>query len=217
MKKLLTLIIGILLIVWVYYLQKPYINSKIDPISEINTLILVNSENAFPDNINLNLVTFQNKKVADIIYNDLVNMYNNALNDNITLKINNAYRSKDEQTQIFENKMNDYENEGYTKEKAYEQTKLTVQVPGYSEHETGLAIDFSDEGHYDENEKMWKWLKNNAYKYGFILRYPEDKYEITKIDYEPWHYRYVGKKAAKEITNKNLTLEEYLGGNVWMY
>ena len=214
MKKLLTLIIGILLIVWVYYLQKPYINSKIDPISEINTLILVNSENAFPDNINLNLVTFQNKKVADIIYNDLVNMYNNALNDNITLKINNAYRSKNEQTQIFENKMNDYENEGYTKEKAYEQTKLTVQVPGYSEHETGLAIDFSDEGHYDENEKMWEWLKNNAYKYGFILRYPEDKYEITKIDYEPWHYRYVGKKAAKEITNKNLTLEEYLGGNV---
>lgn len=214
MKKLLTLIIGILLIVWVYYLQKPYINSKIDPISEINTLILVNSENAFPDNINLNLVTFQNKKVADIIYNDLVNMYNNALNDNITLKINNAYRSKDEQTQIFENKMNDYENEGYTKEKAYEQTKLTVQVPGYSEHETGLAIDFSDEGHYDENEKMWEWLKNNAYKYGFILRYPEDKYEITKIDYEPWHYRYVGKKAAKEITNKNLTLEEYLGGNI---
>jgi len=214
MKKLLTLIIGILLIVWVYYLQKPYINSKIDPISEINTLILVNSENAFPDNINLNLVTFQNKKVADIIYNDLVNMYNNALNDNITLKINNAYRSKDEQTQIFENKMNDYENEGYTKEKAYEQTKLTVQVPGYSEHETGLAIDFSDEGHYDENEKMWEWLKNNAYKYGFILRYPEDKCEITKIDYEPWHYRYVGKKAAKEITNKNLTLEEYLGGNV---
>ncbi len=214
MKKLLTLIIGILLIVWVYYLQKPYINSKIDPISEINTLILVNSENAFPDNINLNLVTFQNKKVADIIYNDLVNMYNNALDDNITLKINNAYRSKDEQTQIFENKMNDYENEGYTKEKAYEQTKLTVQVPGYSEHETGLAIDFSDEGHYDENEKMWEWLKNNAYKYGFILRYPEDKYEITKIDYEPWHYRYVGKKAAKEITNKNLTLEEYLGGNV---
>ena len=59
---------------------------------------------------------------------------------------------------------------------------------------------------------MWNWLKNNAYKYGFILRYPKDKYEITKINYEPWHYRYVGKKAAKEITNQNITLEEYLGG-----
>lgn len=216
MKKILTLIIGILLIVWVYYLQKPYINSKIDPISEINPLILVNSENAFPENINLNLVKFQEKEVADIIYNDLVDMYNAALNDNVTLKINNAYRSKEEQTQIFENKMNDYENEGYTKDKAYEQTKLTVQVSGYSEHETGLAIDFSNEGHYDENEQMWEWLKNNAYKYGFILRYPEDKYEITKIDYEPWHYRYVGKKAAKEIIKQNITLEEYLGGNIWI-
>ena len=217
MKKILSLIIGVLLIYLVYYLQKPYIYSSVDPISEINPLILVNSENAFPDNVNLNLVSFNGYQVADTIYNDLARMYNAALNDNITLKINNAYRSKDEQNQIFESKMNAYENEGYTKEKAYEQTTLTVQVPGYSEHETGLAIDFSNEGHYDENEKMWEWLKNNAYKYGFILRYPEDKYEITKINYEPWHYRYVGKKAAKDITNKNLTLEEYLGGNVWMY
>ncbi len=214
MKKVLALIIGVLLIYLVYYLQKPYVYSSVDPISEINPLILVNSENAFPDNVNLNLVSFNGYQVADTIYNDLARMYNAALNDNITLKINNAYRSKDEQNQIFESKMNAYENEGYTKEKAYEQTTLTVQVPGYSEHETGLAIDFSNEGHYDENEKMWEWLKNNAYKYGFILRYPEDKYEITKINYEPWHYRYVGKKAAKDITNKNLTLEEYLGGNV---
>ena len=214
MKKILALIIGVLLIYLVYYLQKPYVYSSVDPISEINPLMLVNSENAFPDNVNLNLVSFNGYQVADTIYNDLVDMYNSALNDNITLKINNAYRSKDEQTQIFENKMNAYENEGYTKEKAYKQTTLTVQVPGYSEHETGLAIDFSNEGHYDENEKMWEWLNNNAYKYGFILRYPEDKYEITKIDYEPWHYRYVGKKAAKEITDKNITLEEYLGGNV---
>ena len=214
MKKIFTITIGILLIYLVYYLQKPYITSKVNPISEINPLILVNNNNALPDNINLNLVTFQKNKVADIIYNDLVDMYNAALNDNITLKINNAYRSKDEQTQMFEDKMNAYENDGYTKEKAYEQTTLTVQVPGHSEHETGLAIDFSNEGHYDENEKMWKWLQEHAYKYGFILRYPKDKYEITKIDYEPWHYRYVGKKAAKEIMDKNITLEEYLGGNL---
>ena len=214
MKKLLTLTIGILLIVWVYYLQKPYINTKINPISEIDPLILVNSNNSFPDNVNLNLVDFEENKVADIIYNDLVDMYNAALDDNINLKINNAYRSKKEQTKIFNDKMQSYINEGYSKEKAYSKTKLTVQELGYSEHETGLAVDFSNEGHYEENEKMWHWLKNNAYKYGFILRYPLDKYEITKIDYEPWHYRYVGKKSAKEITNQNLTLEEYVGGNV---
>ena len=145
MKKILALIIGVLLIYLVYYLQKPYVYSSVDPISEINPLILVNSENAFPDNVNLNLVFFKGYQVADTIYNDLVDMYNAALDDNITLKI------------------------------------------------------------------------NNAYKYGFILRYPEDKYEITKIDYEPWHYRYVGKKSAKEISNRNLTLEEYLGGSIWIY
>lgn len=216
MKKLLALTIGVLLIYLVYYLQKPYVYSSVSPISEINPLILVNSENAFPDNVNLNLVKFQEKEVSDIIYNDLVDMYNAALKDNITLKVNNAYRSKKQQTQMFNNKMQSYQNEGYTEEKAYEQTMLTVQAPGHSEHETGLAIDFSNEGHYDENEQMWEWLKNNAYKYGFILRYPQDKYEITKIDYEPWHYRYVGKKAAKEITNQNITLEEYLGGNIWI-
>ena len=214
MKKFLTLTVGILLILWIYYLQKPYINTKINPISEIDPLILVNSNNSFPENVKLNLVSFQKKQVADIIYNDLIDMYNSALDDNITLKINNAYRSKKEQTKMFNDKMQSYINDGYSKEKAYNQTILTVQKPGYSEHETGLAIDFSNEGHYDENEKMWKWLKNNAYKYGFILRYPYNKYEITKIDYEPWHYRYVGKKAAKEITNQNLTLEEYVGGNL---
>ena len=214
MKKFLTLTVGILLILWIYYLQKPYINTKINPISEIDPLILVNSNNSFPENVKLNLVSFQKKQVADIIYNDLIDMYNSALDDNITLKINNAYRSKKEQTKMFNDKMQSYINDGYSKEKAYNQTILTVQKPGYSEHETGLAIDFSNEGHYDENEKMWEWLKNNAYKYGFILRYPYNKYEITKIDYEPWHYRYVGKKAAKEITNQNLTLEEYVGGNL---
>ena len=213
MKKILTLTIGVLLIIIVYYLQQPYVYSKINPISEINPLILVNQETPFPENVNLNLVKFQNKEVADIIYNDLVDMYNAALKEDITLKINNAYRSKEAQTTLFNDKMHEYENEGYNEEKAYKQTKLTVQVPGYSEHETGLAIDFSNEGHYDENNQMWEWLKNNAYKYGFILRYPKNKYDITQIEYEPWHYRYVGKKAAKEITNKNITLEEYLGGN----
>ena len=76
--------------------------------------------------------------------------------------------------------------------------KETAQLPGYSEHQTGLAIDFSNEGHPDDNQKIWQWLKENSYKYGFILRYPNGKEDITKITYEPWHFRYVGKKAAKE-------------------
>lgn len=212
MKKFLTLSIAILLIALVHYLDKPYINSTIKPISEINPLILVNYENKMPENININLVTFQNHKVADIIYNDLADMYNQALKENVTLKINTAYRSKKEQQEIFNTKQKEYENNGFSYQTAYDKTRETVSLPGYSEHETGLAIDFSSEGHYDENEQMWSWLQTNAYKYGFILRYPKDKYEITKITYEPWHYRYVGKKYAKEIKSKNITLEEYVGG-----
>ena len=129
------------------------------------------------------------------------------------LQINNSYRSTDEQKQMFNDKLISYQNEGYSYEEAYSQTKLTVQEPGYSEHQTGLAIDFSESGNQIHNDQMWDWLKQNAYKYGFILRYPEDKYDITKITYEPWHYRYVGKEVAKYITQNNLTLEEYVGGN----
>ena len=210
MKKILAIFIAVILILLVSYLNKPYIKNKIEPISEIDPLILVNQNHKLNENININLINFQENKIADTIYNDLVDMYNHALNDNITLKINNAYRSKANQTKIFNNKVQAYENEGYTKEQAIKKTELTVQLPGYSEHETGLAIDFSHEGYYDENNQMWNWLKNNAYKYGFIQRYPQNKENITGISYEPWHYRYVGKKAAREITNQNITLEEYL-------
>ena len=80
---------------------------------------------------------------------------------------------------------------------------------GYSEHQTGLATDINKVDTSFEKTEAFKWLINNAYKYGFILRYPKDKEEITGYNYEPWHYRYVGKEAAKTITQENLTFEEY--------
>ena len=81
---------------------------------------------------------------------------------------------------------------------------------GHSEHQTGLAIDFSLADNAEKTTKNWEWLANNAYKYGFILRYPEGKEDITGYDYEPWHYRYVGKGHAKAIYEQGLVLEEYL-------
>ncbi|MDD3340951.1 MAG: M15 family metallopeptidase [Bacilli bacterium] len=84
---------------------------------------------------------------------------------------------------------------------------------GHSEHQTGLSIDVEGStGTYDEfgETKDFIWMKDHAHLYGFILRYPEDKTYITGFKYEPWHYRYVGKKAAKEIYDKKITLEEYL-------
>ena len=90
-----------------------------------------------------------------------------------------------------------------------------MAIPGTSEHEIGLAVDIVDDNYQmleneQENTPVQKWLKKNCWKYGFILRYPENKKKITGVIYEPWHYRYVGKTAAKEIMSKGICLEEYL-------
>ncbi len=90
-----------------------------------------------------------------------------------------------------------------------------VKRPGYSEHNTGLAVDLGGSGNFKleqdfENTAAFAWLIENCADYGFILRFPKGKEAITGVIYEPWHYRYVGKEAAKEIMSSNLCLEEYL-------
>ena len=98
---------------------------------------------------------------------------------------------------------------------AYDETKKSVAVPGISEHATGLALDITSSTYTGLDDAQAQtaesqWLAANAWKYGFILRYPTDKADVTGIIFEPWHYRYVGKEAAKEITERGITLEEYL-------
>lgn len=100
----------------------------------------------------------------------------------------------------------------YVKEKGLEYADNCSARPGHSEHQTGLAVDVEGSNNdYDEfeNSKEFNWMKDNAYKYGFILRYPNGKEKITGFKYEPWHYRYVGVDTAKVIYEENITLEEY--------
>lgn len=100
----------------------------------------------------------------------------------------------------------------YVKEKGRDYADKCSARAGHSEHQTGLAVDvMGSNNDYDEFEKAieFDWMKNNAHKYGFILRYPEDKTKITGFKYEPWHYRYVGKQVAKVIYEEKITLEEY--------
>ena len=90
-----------------------------------------------------------------------------------------------------------------------------VALPGTSEHQTGLALDIVDAGYQEldeaqENTPVQQWLMRNSWRYGFILRYPTGKSNITGIIYEPWHYRYVGRDAARAIYESGLCLEEYL-------
>ena len=115
-----------------------------------------------------------------------------------------AYRDYNYQNELF-----NY----YVKEKGLEYALNCSAKPGHSEHQTGLAVDVEGENKdYDqfENTKEFDWIKNNAHKYGFILRYPKGKEHITGFKYEPWHYRYVGIDAAQYIYENNITLEEYL-------
>lgn len=128
-------------------------------------------------------------------------MFDEAESQGINLYGVSGYRSADRQKQIFDKQVKAV---GELKAKEY------VALPGQSEHQTGLAMDIGNlEGSFGQSEEG-KWLRDNAYNFGFILRYPEGKEHITKINYEPWHFRYIGIKDATEIYNNGLTLEEYL-------
>ena len=127
-----------------------------------------------------------------------------------------AYRTQEYQEMLYENKVVRVMQEDWLSyEDALAEAATVVAVPGTSEHQTGLAADIMDEvypylNEWQENTDAQIWLMEHAPEYGFILRYPPDASDITGIVYEPWHYRYVGEKFAKEITKRGLTLEEYV-------
>ena len=129
--------------------------------------------------------------------------------------VTSAYRSYSYQVGLFEGYIEDHMAEGMTREEAEAAALEYSARPGTSEHQTGLCLDFMTEDMSDldesfENTAAFRWLSENAYKYGFILRYPSDKVDTTGYKYEPWHYRFVGRAAATEIYNSHLCLEEYL-------
>lgn len=126
-----------------------------------------------------------------------------------------AYRSVERQETLFDQCMKEYINSGMGSWDAYQETVLKIAEPGESEHALGLALDlisnqYTELDKRQETTKEAKWLTENCHKYGFILRYPPEKTEITGIIYEPWHYRYVGEEHAKKIHELGVTLEEYL-------
>ena len=127
-----------------------------------------------------------------------------------------SYRDRSKQEGLFASDVRRFMYRGYSEEEAIEETAKNVAVPGSSEHEAGLAADIVYAGRQvlDESQELnetQQWLMEHCWEYGFILRYPRDKQEITGITYEPWHYRYVGMEAAEKIMSRGICLEEYLG------
>ena len=191
--------------------NKPFIlqaNSEI--IKNDWRLILVNHWNPIPDNYNISLTKLKNgESVDERIYKDLQEMFDNARNNGLYPMISSGYRTTQMQKNMFDEKFDDIKSQGYSTKEAETMTEKWVAIPGTSEHQIGLAIDVVGENNQD-NAKVQQWLKVNSYKYGFILRYPSDKTEITGTNFEPWHFRYVGKKNAAQIYISGLCLEEYL-------
>lgn len=175
-------------------------------------LLLVNRENPLPEGYEIELTELSNgEKVDSRIYPALQQMFDDMRADGIYPVVVSGYRTAQEQQQILDDKIESYRQEGYSDADASALAQDWVAIPGTSEHQTGLAVDINADGIHSAGYEVYDWLLDHADEYGFIKRYPEDKVELTGISNEPWHYRYVGKKAAAEITKKGLCLEEYLG------
>ncbi len=178
-------------------------------------LILVNAENPLPSGYQIEITHLKNNQAIDSrCYPDLQEMMDNCRKEGLDPLICSSYRSSQKQKKLFQEEMNQYLSAGYSEDYAYDKASQAVAVPGTSEHELGLAVDIVDSTNQkldssQERTKVQKWLMKNSWKYGFVLRYPSDKSDITGIMYEPWHYRYVGKEAAKFMYENDLCLEEY--------
>ena len=174
-------------------------------------LILVNKDNPVPEDYEVTLTDLTNGNQVDSrIYPKLQEMFDDARNSGMDLFVREGYRTREDQQSIMDNRIEAYEAEGYSEEEAIEFAKQYVAEPGTSEHELGISVDINANNEVSEDDTIYTWLDENAYKYGFIKRYPENKIDITGINNEPWHYRYVGLKAAQEMKEMDLCLEEYL-------
>lgn len=175
-------------------------------------LRLANYENILPEDFEVEVATIDDDKQFDaraITY--LKKMINAMWSDGIkNVWVQSAYRSVERQQELYNNSIQKYIKQGKTQEEAVRLTDEYINKPGASDHNLGLAVDFNNVDNNFEDLDAFKWLKENAEDYGFILRYPKDKEEITKIAYESWHWRFVGEEHAKKMNEMNMCLEEYI-------
>ena len=180
-------------------------------------LILVNKTHPIPDGYEVPLANINKKMRCDErALEPLLKMLKAAQNDGIDLVVCSPYRDSETQQKLFDKQVKAYMTKyNYSYTQAYKLTSTDTIVPGTSEHQIGLAFDIVTSDHWTLNAAFadtpaGKWLKENCQDYGFILRYPLGKEDITGIEFEPWHFRYVGVEAATYIMEHELTLEEFI-------
>lgn len=176
---------------------------------------LVNRDNPLPDDFTVELENLDasrkfDKRAIEPLKQMICDMRDQGIKN---IWAQSTYRSIEYQKGLYEKSINKYLKQGKSQEEAQKLTDEYINRPGTSEHHLGLAVDFNNVDEGFENTKAYKWLLENASDYGFILRYPKEKEDITGIEYEPWHWRYVGPEHAKKMKGQNLCLEEYVLGS----
>lgn len=179
-------------------------------------LTLVNRQNAIPENRDINLVEIEDgKKVDSRCKDDLEEMLKACRDTGCHPMISSAFRSNAEQRELFDAEVEQFKQLGFSDKYAEKRAAKSVAIPGTSEHELGLAIDIVDvlNQRLDSDQvssDTQQWMMANSWKYGFILRYPSGKEDITGIVFEPWHYRYLTRAIAREVHESGLSYEEFL-------
>ena len=176
-------------------------------------LTLVNSSYRIPDDYEPDLVYVceSGERLDRRVAEHYEEMYNAALKDGVNLTPCSGYRSYELQERNYNNKVSFYESQGYSTKDAKVKAATIIMPPGSSEHNLGYAMDIVCVDEWFEDTEEFRWLTEHAADYGFIMRYPKDKQDITKVIYEPWHWRYVGVELAKDLKETGLVLEEYMG------
>lgn len=180
-------------------------------------LVLINRDHPLPEDYEApELTQLANGHAVDSrIYPALQEMMDAARAAGVRPTICSSFRTWAKQESLYKNKVARLRSSGWDPETVEDEAARWVARPGTSEHQAGLAVDIVDRSyqsltHKQEDTAAQKWLMAHCWEYGFILRYPSEKSEITGVGYEPWHYRYVGKDAALEIKERGVCLEEYL-------
>ena len=178
-------------------------------------LVLVNQDNPVPENYDFEHHTLNSGfEIDKRMLDDLRALLEACNSFGFEYNIISAYRSKETQQELFDEEVAKY-SDNLSEEEAKKEALKNVQLPGYSEHHLGLSIDITSVDttsleNFNKNDMTNKWLMDNCHNYGFIVRYPEDKIDITGISFEPWHYRYVGKEVASIMKINKLSFEEFI-------
>lgn len=175
-------------------MAKAHSTEVVDGVTYIDGILIVNKTYSLPKSYNYGL--------TDETLKAFNKMRTAAAKDNISLEIASGFRSYEEQETLYKE---------YSAENGQKEADTYSARAGYSEHQSGMAIDVNGADFSMVGQKDMKWLEKHCSEYGFIIRFPKGKESITGYSYEPWHIRYVGKKTAKEMKKQGLCLEEYLG------